>query len=254
MNQFSQMPQPRSSQNIQSRVNSNHTGSLTSTTSNHIMSSFQLPETNQAQQQNSTTYTPYSYAFPSFSRPINPINTTSTYGNQNLYTSTHNLLQSHGNPNVQYINQTIHSLPPFDGSPENWPFFISQYNESTRQYNYTPLQNTSRLSQALTGEALNSVKCFLINPNNTEHVINTLEFLFGRSELILDSELRKIKKISNIIESNIKEVIPFSIKIQQLVCVQELLPNKSQHLNNPILLREVVDKLFQNENYGTITL
>lgn len=173
----------------------------------------------------------------------NPINPNQTYGSQNVHTMLPNMTPMYGAQNVQCYNQTIHALPPFNGNPEDWPFFISQYNESTKQYNYTPLQNTSRLSQALQGEALDSVKCFLINPNNTDYVINTLEFLFGRPELVLDNELRKIRKIAKINEENVKEIIPFSIKIQQLVCVLELLPNKSQHLNNPTLLREIVEKL-----------
>lgn len=191
-----------------------------------------------------TTYTPYSYAFPSFSRSHqNPINPNQTHESQNDHTMLPNVTPTYGTHNIPYCNQILHALPQFNGNPEDWPFFISQYNESTKQYNYTPLQTTSRLSQALTGEALESVKCFLINPNNTDHVINTLEFLFGRPELVLDNELRKIRKIAKINEVNVKEIIPFSIKIQQLVCVLELLPNKLQHLNNPTLLREIVEKL-----------
>lgn len=166
-----------------------------------------------------------------------------------------NMYQANANlnnhvPNYQYTNfenqiqvKNIHPLPEFDGNPERWPFFYSQFTESTKQYQYSNLDNTSRLYKALKGKALQSVSCFLVNPQNVDHVIKSLEFLFGRPELLLDNALDKIKNLETIPETDGHLLVPMSIEVQQIVCLFEQLPNDYQHLNNPIIIRDIVDKL-----------
>lgn len=76
-----------------------------------------------------------------------------------------------------------------------------------------------------------------------DHVITSLTALFGRPELLLRNELHKIKQLEVITEANIHELIPMSIQIQQTICIFETLPNSNQHLNNPLLLEDILEKL-----------
>uniref|UniRef100_A0AAG5D6N8 PHD-type domain-containing protein n=1 Tax=Anopheles atroparvus TaxID=41427 RepID=A0AAG5D6N8_ANOAO len=44
-------------------------------------------------------------------------------------------------------------LPPFSGSPKEWPIFYSCYNESTKACGFSSVENIMRLEGALTGAA-----------------------------------------------------------------------------------------------------
>lgn len=114
--------------------------------------------------------------------------------------------------------------------------------ETTQKYGYSNLDNTTRLNTALKGKPLKDVKCFLSNPQNVDN-IRSLEFLYGRPELLLENALQKIKNLRTVNENDIYSLVPMSIEIQQIVCIFEQMPNKIQHLNNPIVIRDIVYKL-----------
>lgn len=67
----------------------------------------------------------------------------------------------------------------------------------------------------LKGAAFENVRFFLLNPQNVEYVIETLQRLYGRPELLLDNQMKKVKALPTITENSIHEMImiPFSIKI-----------------------------------------
>lgn len=166
-----------------------------------------------------------------------------TTSNQTISGATNS---GHQFPIPQQLPETpkiLQPLPEFDGNIDDWQYFYSQFVESTQKYHYSNLENTSRLNTALKGKALKDVKCFLSNPQNVNHVIRNLEFIYGRPELLLESALKKIKDLPTITENNAHAIITMSIEIQQIVCIFEQMPNSSQHLNNPIVLRDIVNKL-----------
>lgn len=111
--------------------------------------------------------------------------------------------------------------------------------ETTQKYGYSNLDNTTRLNTALKGKPLKDVKCFLSNPQNVDNIIRSLEFLYGRPELLLENALQKIKNLRTVNENDIYSLVPMSIEIQQIVCIFEQMPNKIQHLNNPIVIRDI---------------
>lgn len=89
---------------------------------------------------------------------------------------------------------------------------------------------------------------------STKRVINSLSALYGRPELLLRKELKKIKQLEVITEANIHEIIPMAIQIQQTICMFETLPNSQQHMNNPILLEDISEKLPFNKREQWISI
>lgn len=70
-----------------------------------------------------------------------------------------------------------------------------------------------------------------------------MEFLYGRPEILLESQMKEIKNIECIKENRLEKVIPLSIKVQNLVSILKRLPNPEIHLCNPSLIKEIVSKL-----------
>lgn len=70
-----------------------------------------------------------------------------------------------------------------------------------------------------------------------------LEFFYGRPELLIESQLKVVRKIKDIPEDSMEKIIPMAIKIQNLVAFLERLPNAHLHLCNPTLCKEIVLKL-----------
>lgn len=113
-------------------------------------------------------------------------------------------LQMNQPPQVTVYPKKLFDLPDFDGSPESWPIFISQYIASIREYLYSNLQNVMRLTKALKGSAKEHVQSLLINPDNVDLVLKQLQFLYGRPEILLESQLREIRTIDAITENHIE--------------------------------------------------
>lgn len=133
-------------------------------------------------------------------------------------------------------------LPEFDGLPEKWPVFIAAYIQSTQAFGYTALQNTFRLQKCLTGEAREAVEYLLINPDNVDELIGTLEFRFGRPEILAQSQIKKIRNLPDISEKHLEPLVPFSTKVTNMVAF--LNTNASRHLlYESTLLAELVSKL-----------
>lgn len=117
--------------------------------------------------------------------------------------SYHSLVGQNDGSNRSYPNQQLHPLPQFSGNPEQWPLFISSFRETTRDFGYSNLQNTLRLDKSLIMRAREAVESLLINPNNVEHIINTLEFMFGRPELLMNSQLEKIRNLNIVLDNQV---------------------------------------------------
>ena len=55
-------------------------------------------------------------------------------------------------------------LPTFSGRPEEWPLFLSVFDETTTACNFSDQENLSRLQRCLKGKALEAVRflCYLV--------------------------------------------------------------------------------------------
>ncbi|XP_062701849.1 uncharacterized protein LOC115265478 [Aedes albopictus] len=133
-------------------------------------------------------------------------------------------------------------LPTFSGNPEEWPIFISNFEQSSDACGYSDAENLVRLQRCLKGHALESVRSRLLLPASVPHVIQTLRILYGRPELIIRSLLNKIQHVPAPRHDRLETVIQFGLAVQNFVDHLKA-ANQQNHLSNPALMQELVEKL-----------
>ncbi|XP_067632686.1 uncharacterized protein [Eurosta solidaginis] len=124
--------------------------------------------------------------------------------------------------------------------------FFAAFKETTSMYMYTDLENLFRLQKALKGPARQRVECLLIHPSSVGAVISTLEFHFGRPQLLIRSQIAKARAFPTIAEGNMSEIVTFSTMVSNLTAFLEN-AGAASHLSNPTLLDELLSKLPMNK-------
>lgn len=132
-------------------------------------------------------------------------------------------------------------LPHFDGNPEDWPLFISNFKTSTQIAGYSDGENLMRLQSCLRGRAKELVKCKLLVPSMVNEIIQTLEMCFGRPEHILDNMIEKVVKI-NPLKDKLDSLIEYALVVRNICSTMEAC-DMTAHLSNPMLVKTLVDKL-----------
>lgn len=99
-------------------------------------------------------------------------------------------------------------LPEFSGLPEQWPVFIAAFKQSSEAFGYSALQNIFRLQKCLKGVAREAVEYLLISPENVPELISTLEFRFGRPEILARSQMTKVRDLPSICSSHSRLELP----------------------------------------------
>lgn len=151
----------------------------------------------------------------------------------------------HKNDNMKnlIIRQSVpKELPIFSGNPLDWPNFIAQFRNSSKICSFSDYENQIRLDKCLKGKAREIVQALLIYPQNVERIINVLENRFGRPEYIINLLLEKVRSFNPIKDEKINALIEFSDIVCSLVYTLESL-NEIDHIRNPILYSEVLNKL-----------
>ncbi|XP_062713890.1 uncharacterized protein LOC134290723 [Aedes albopictus] len=133
-------------------------------------------------------------------------------------------------------------LPTFGGNPEEWPVFISNFEQSTDTCGYSDAENLVRFQRCLKGHVMESVRSRLLLPASVPHVIKTLRTLYGRPELIIRSLMNKIQQVPPPRHDRLETLINFGLSVQNLVDHLKAASQQS-HLLNPVLLQELVEKL-----------
>ncbi|XP_055622107.1 uncharacterized protein LOC129765713 [Toxorhynchites rutilus septentrionalis] len=133
-------------------------------------------------------------------------------------------------------------LPVFKGEPEVWPLFISSFENTTKACGFTNLDNLKRLQDCLLGEALEAVRSRLILPESVPGVISDLRNLFGKPEKLLKAFLMKVRRAPSPKAEKLETFLHFGITVKQL-CDHLEAAGLADHLNNPMLVQELVDKL-----------
>lgn len=136
-------------------------------------------------------------------------------------------------------------LPRFTGDPEEWPLFISCFEMTTECCGYSDVENLMRLQRCLAGGAREAVRCKLMIPSSVPTIIQTLRLLYGRPELIINTLLKKIREVSAPKPDKLETLISFGIAVQNF-CGHLQAAGQQQHLSNPVLIQELVDKLPAN--------
>ncbi|XP_038116955.1 uncharacterized protein LOC119769128 [Culex quinquefasciatus] len=136
-------------------------------------------------------------------------------------------------------------LPVFTGNPEDWPLFISAYVNTTNACGFSDAENLARLQKYVRGYAYERVQGRLLHPAGVPHAIATLEMLFGRPEMLIHSLLQKVHNAPAPKPDRLETYIDFGLAVQ-LLCDHLEAGGHEAHLNNPMLLFELVEKLPAN--------
>ncbi|XP_065091276.1 uncharacterized protein LOC135712246 [Ochlerotatus camptorhynchus] len=148
-------------------------------------------------------------------------------------------------PNAQQLaarHVVPKELPHFDGNPLDWPLFFSSYTNSTQMCGYTDAENLMRLQRCLKGNALSAVSYQLLHPSSVPQVMKTLRTLYGRPELVVNSLLTKVRSTPAPRADKLESIISFGLVVQNL-CGHLRSLGMENHLSNPTLLQELVNKL-----------
>ncbi|XP_062541787.1 uncharacterized protein LOC134209767 [Armigeres subalbatus] len=133
-------------------------------------------------------------------------------------------------------------LPIFSGDPADWPIFISSFMNSSLSCGYSSAENLARLQRCLKGPAYESVKSRLLLPESVPHVIDTLRLLYGRPELLINALLQKVRSVQAPKAEKLETIIDFGLAVRSL-CDHLQAAGQYDHLSNPTLLMELVEKL-----------
>ncbi|XP_058839405.1 uncharacterized protein LOC131694906 [Topomyia yanbarensis] len=133
-------------------------------------------------------------------------------------------------------------LPEFSGDPEEWPIFLSSFNNSTVACGYNNTENLARLQRCLKGSALKSVRYYLLTPESVPEVMRTLQTLFGRPDIIINKLIRNMRECPAPKADRLETLIEFGIMVRNLT-QHLIIAGQHAHLMNPVLLQEVVEKL-----------
>lgn len=136
----------------------------------------------------------------------------------------------------------VKELPKFDGSPRLWAKFISCFHRSTEVCGFTDLENLERLANSLTGKAFTAVESSLTMEENLPRILETLEMLFGKPEFIIHSLIDELKRSPLPSADNIDSIIRYSLDVENISVTMKV-AKLSDHLWNPILLSDMVDRL-----------
>ncbi|XP_017477531.1 PREDICTED: uncharacterized protein LOC108367431 [Rhagoletis zephyria] len=136
----------------------------------------------------------------------------------------------------------LYDLPEFEGRPENWPMFRETFLMTTAEYQYTDTQNMIRLQKAVKGKARETIECLLIHSRNVSQIMKVLQERFGKPELLVKSQINKIRNVAPISESCIEQLVGFATKVQNLSSFLQA-ADCDHHLSNPTLMEELLLKL-----------
>lgn len=138
--------------------------------------------------------------------------------------------------------QKPYDLPEFSGEPGSWVIFNAAYHQTTEAFGYGPLQNLMRQQKCLKGEARESVRYLLTDPDNVDELLDDLKFRYGRPEQLIESQTAKIYDFKPIDERHIERFIDYSSVVQNAVAY--LNKDASRHvLGETTLMKALVVKL-----------
>ncbi|XP_058826984.1 uncharacterized protein LOC131686969 [Topomyia yanbarensis] len=133
-------------------------------------------------------------------------------------------------------------LPEFDGSLEDWPLFYAMFNSSTQMCGFTNEENMLRLRRCLKGKALDAVRCALLHPSNVSDILSTLKMLYGRSDAIVQSIVKRIRSLPTPNVEKLETVVNFALMVKNLVATVRAC-EIDDFIFNASLRYELVDRL-----------
>ncbi|XP_062538821.1 uncharacterized protein LOC134207119 [Armigeres subalbatus] len=134
-----------------------------------------------------------------------------------------------------------HIVPIFSGDP----VFLSCFQNTTQLCGFSHGENLMRLQRSLKGNALEAVRGLLLEPSSVPMIVSTLQTLYGRPDLIINSLLQKVRATPAPKPDKLESLISFGLACQNL-CGHLRASGQEAHFSNPALLQELVSKLPAN--------
>ncbi|XP_055701708.1 uncharacterized protein LOC129800984 [Phlebotomus papatasi] len=133
-------------------------------------------------------------------------------------------------------------MKTFDGSYQEWPIFSSWWNSTATACEFTQEEALTQLEKCLKGDARETVQFLLHDSRNLQLILDKLEKRFGRPEFLIMTMMEKVNELPPVKEEKPESVMKFASAVSNLVSSLEVM-GKRNYLDNPQLMREVVNKL-----------
>lgn len=138
--------------------------------------------------------------------------------------------------------QNSKDLPRFDGNPDEWLLFSTQYWRTTRSCNFSSDENLLRLQICLHGPAREAVKALLVLPQCVDEIMQTLYARFDRDEFVIKNLISKTRRVVAPKEDQPQTIIEFATVVNNMVVTVRNL-GRVDYLENPQLLEHIESKL-----------
>ncbi|XP_055698480.1 uncharacterized protein LOC129798943 [Phlebotomus papatasi] len=133
-------------------------------------------------------------------------------------------------------------MKTFDGSYQEWPIFSSWWNSTATACEFTQEEALTQLEKCLKGDDRETVQFLLHDSRNLQLILDKLEKRFGRPEFLIMTMMEKVNELPPVKEEKPESVMKFASAVSNLVSSLEVM-GKRNYLDNPQLMREVVNKL-----------
>ncbi|XP_058448825.1 uncharacterized protein LOC131428801 [Malaya genurostris] len=141
-----------------------------------------------------------------------------------------------------FARQSLMELPYFDGSFKVWSKFENTFKETTKEGEFSNLENLTRLQKHLKGDALKIVEPLLLDSKNVPKIMATLKENFGNQQKIYKLFRNEVKELKNPRMEVPKSVIEFVTTIDNLVTNIKI-TNSLGYMQDQALIDEILDKL-----------
>ncbi|XP_058170061.1 uncharacterized protein LOC131285222 [Anopheles ziemanni] len=136
-------------------------------------------------------------------------------------------------------------LPPFSGNPDEWRNFKCRFDTTTKMCGFTDDENVMRLGECLSGRALKAVQCRLHQPENLKEIMESLETLFGRPEVLIENILQQIRLTPVPKMERMQSIVDYGIAVEEL-CATIKSSGLQEQMYRATLLPELVERLPPN--------
>lgn len=140
------------------------------------------------------------------------------------------------------LRQGAKDLPRFDGNPEDWLMFSTQFWRTTREGQFSMDENLSRLQRSLHGPARECVRSLLVLPQCVDEIMQTLHERYGRDEFIIKGLINKTRRVVSPRDDQPQSIIEYATIVNNMVVTLKSL-GRYDYLQNPQLLEDIETKL-----------
>lgn len=153
------------------------------------------------------------------------------------------------NMNQWSARQSIgRKLPNFTGRPEEWPSFISAYENSTKICGFNDQENLMRLQESIKHPARAAVESLMYSPVAVPRIIRTLKLMFAQPTQLFEVHMEQFKKEPPPKEEMPESILKYATSVQNLWAILSSSGMES-YMSNPIMMNILINKLPQSMRF-----